>query len=348
MPTNSPSSGSRPRSVRRLSVGALLLLLTLALFVISLGIGRFWVSPSDVVGILLSKVLPVHQSWPAVDVTVVVLIRLPRILAAMLVGASLATAGASFQGLFRNPLVSPDILGVSQGASVGAGIALLFFANNVITQVLAFVFGVVAVVLTYSVSTKVRGNPTLSLILSGVAIGSLFGAFISLIKYVADPNNTLPAIPDWLLGSFASINSTSLEFASIPMLSGVTILLLIRWRFNVLAMGEEEAKALGMDTRKIRIIVVGCCTAITAAGVCISGIIGWVGLVIPHIGRILIGPNHKSLLPASVLMGASYLLLIDDVVRTISSIEIPIGIATAIVGAPFFIYLLHKGQWGWG
>lgn len=345
---NEEPSSSRFNRLRGLSATVVLAIVTVSAFIVSLGLGRYPVPPLTVVKILFSNIYPLQHTWPKVEETVVMLIRLPRILAAMLVGASLAIAGASFQGLFRNPLVSPDILGVSAGASVGAGVAILFFDNNSITQLFAFTFALGAVGLTVFVGSRIKGNPTLSLILAGIAVGSLFGSFISLIKYVADPTNKLPAITYWLLGSFAAINSTELEFAAGPMLAGMTILILIRWRFNVLAMGEEEAKSLGLNTNRLRLIVVTCCTIITASGVCIAGTIGWVGLVMPHVGRILVGPNHKVLLPVTVLLGATYLLLMDDIVRTVSSIEVPIGIVTAMVGAPFFIYLLHKGNWGWG
>jgi iron complex transport system permease protein len=263
------------------------------------------------------------------------------------VGASLALAGVSFQGLFRNPLVSPDILGVSSGAGFGAALAILLGGNQLAIQVTAFGFALLAVGISYSISKMVKGNPTLSLILAGMAIASLFGALLSLVKYVADPVNQLPAITYWLMGSLASVGQKSLLYAAVPMLIGITVLILIRWRFNVLAMGEEEAKALGVDTGRLRIIIVVCCTMITASAVCISGTIGWVGLVIPHIGRALVGPDHKKLLPVCLLIGAAFLLLIDDIARVVASVEIPIGILTAIVGIPFFVFLLKRGGRGW-
>ncbi len=201
--------------------------------------------------------------------------------------------------------------------------------------------------ISYFVSRIVKGNATLSLILAGMAIASLFTAFLSLMKYVADPINQLPAITYWLMGSLAAINTRSLLFAAIPMVVGIFVLILIRWRFNVLAMGEEEARALGVDTGKLRVLIVVCCTMITASSVCISGTIGWVGLIIPHIGRFLVGPNHKKLLPVSLLLGAAYLLLIDDIARLVAGVEIPIGILTAVIGAPFFIYLLNRGGKAW-
>jgi iron complex transport system permease protein len=265
----------------------------------------------------------------------------------MLVGGSLALAGASFQGLFRNPLVSPDILGVSSGAGFGAALAILLSGNWIVIQVSAFCFALLAVGISCLVSKIVKGNPTLSLILAGMAMASLFSAFLSLMKYVADPINQLPTITYWLMGSLASVNNNSLLFAAIPMLVGFIVLILIRWRFNVLAMGEEEARALGVNTGKLRAIIVVCCTMMTASSVCISGTIGWVGLVIPHIGRLLVGPNHTRLLPVCLLLGAAYLILIDDVARIVASVEIPIGILTAIIGAPFFVYLLYKGGKEW-
>ena len=225
--------------------------------------------------------------------------------------------------------------------------AILLSGNTVAIQVAAFVSALVAVGISYGVSKMVKGNATLTLILAGMAIGSLFGAFLSLMKYVADPVNQLPAITYWLMGSLASVSTRDLLFAAIPMLVGIAVLILIRWRFNVLAMGEEEAMALGVNTGRLRAIIIVCCTMITASSVCISGTIGWVGLVIPHIGRMLVGPNHKRLLPVSLLLGAAYLLLIDDICRVVASVEIPIGILTAIVGVPFFIYLLNRSGRGW-
>jgi iron complex transport system permease protein len=330
----------------RSAISTLLVTLVVA-FVLSLGIGRYPVPVEKVAEVLASQVFPITHTWPSTFDTIVMQIRLPRILAAVLVGASLAIAGAAFQGLFRNPLVSPDILGVSSGAGFGAAVAILLYANMFVIQLSAFTLALVAVGVTYGTSKLVRGNPTLSLILSGVAIGSLFSALLSLAKYVADPLNQLPTITYWLLGSLASLSYSNLEFAAIPMLSGLVILLLIRWRLNVVAMGEEEAMALGVNTNRLRFLITVCCSLVTAAAVSISGTIGWVGLVIPHIGRMLVGPDHKKLLPVTVLLGASYLLVIDDLARVMAEVEIPIGILTAIIGAPFFIYLLYKRREVW-
>jgi iron complex transport system permease protein len=341
------SSSFNKKKMGGVSAAVILAGILLALFILSFAIGRYPISPWDVVKILASHVLPIDHTWPDILNTVVINIRLPRILAAMMVGASLALAGASFQGLFRNPLVSPDILGVSSGAGFGAALAILLNGSQWAIQGSAFCFALLAVGISYGISKIVKGNATLTLILAGMAIASLFGALLSLMKYVADPVNQLPAITYWLMGSLASVGHKGLLYASIPMLIGIGILILIRWRFNVLAMGEEEAMALGADTGKLRAIIVICCTMISASSVCISGTVGWVGLIIPHIGRMLVGPNHKRLLPVCLLLGAVYLLLIDNICRVVASVEIPIGILTAIVGVPFFLYLLRRSGRGW-
>ncbi len=330
-----------------LSAIFVLFIILMVVFVFSFTVGRYPIPADKVVEVLVSHVFSITSTWPNTFDTIIMEIRLPRILAAVLVGASLSIAGASFQGLFRNPLVSPDILGVSSGAGFGAALGILFYGSRVLIQVSAFSLALVAVGISYGVSRLVRGNPTLSLILAGMAIGSLFSALLSLVKYAADPTNQLPAITYWLMGSLASISFTDLLFAAVPMLSGLSILLLIRWRLNVLAMGEEEAMALGVNTNRLRVIITICCSMVTAAAVSISGTIGWVGLVIPHIGRMLVGPDHKKLLPVTVLLGASYLLVMDDIARVIAMVEIPLGILTAIVGAPFFIYLLYNRRKGW-
>lgn len=355
------------KAMRGLPVSIFLVILLFALFVLSFGVGRYPVPAADVLRILGSHIggaiqslitgienllgLPVNQVFPypptSASDTVVISVRLPRILAAIVVGAALSLAGGSFQGLFRNPLVSPDILGVSAGAGFGAALAILLSAGNVGIQVSAFCFGILAVAIVYLISRVVKGNHTLSLVLAGVAISSLFSAFLSLIKYLADVTNQLPAITYWLMGSFVSANLRDLGVALIPILSGTVILLLMRWRFNVLAMGEEEAQTLGMNVGRIRIIIIVCCTLISAAAVCLAGTIGWVGLVIPHISRILVGPDHKRLLPVSLLLGGSFLLVIDNIARAATSVEVPIGILTAMIGAPFFLYMLGRRGKGW-
>jgi iron complex transport system permease protein len=322
-----------------------LLILLVALTILSLGLGIYHIPPSDVVDILVSNILGHAQD--TIPNHVVMTIRLPRIAAAILVGASLSLAGGAFQGLFRNPLVSPDILGVSAGAGFGAALAILLSGDKFMIQAFAFCFALIAVTIVYSVSKVVKGNRTLSLVLAGLAISSLFSASLSLMEYIADPTDQLPTIIYWLMGSLASLTTSDVLIAAIPLVTGAVILLLMRWRFNVLAMGEEEAQALGVNVGQMRIIIVICCTLMSASAVCLSGIIGWVGLVIPHISRLLVGPDHKRLLPVCLLLGACYLLLIDDIARTASSLEIPLGILTAMIGAPFFLYMLSRRGKGW-
>jgi ABC-type Fe3+-siderophore transport system, permease component len=335
------------KALRGLPVGIILLALLVVLFFLSFTLGRYPLSVDEVANILFSHIFNTNYPVSATDITVVMQIRLPRILAAILIGSSLSLAGGSFQGLFRNPLVSPDILGVASGAGFGAALAILLSGDPVTVEIMAFCFGLAAVGLACLISSIVKGNRTLSLILAGIAIASLTNALLALSKYVADPSNQLPAITYWLMGSLASIKLEDLYIAAIPMITGIVILLLMRWRFNVLSMGDEEAQAMGVNTNRIRLIIVVCCTMMTAAAVCISGIIGWIGLVIPHIGRILVGPDHKRLLPVTLLLGATYLLLIDNIARTVTMAEIPIGILTALIGAPVFIYMLNRQGKGW-
>ncbi len=300
----------------------------------------------EVLSAIFGKFLPFIQVSPTAT-TIVWDIRLPRIMAALMVGAALSVAGASFQGTFKNPLVSPDILGVSAGAGFGASIAILIVGIPLVTQISAFIWGLVAVFLTYIIARSIKSSQILVMVLSGMAIGSLFGALISLCKYMADPFEKLPQIVYWLMGSVAGVDNNEIFIAAIPIILGVSILLVLRWRLNILAMGDEEAKALGIETQKLRLVIICCCTMITAAAVSISGIVGWVGLIIPHISRILVGPDHKNLLPASISLGAAFLLLVDNISRTLLITEVPIGILTAIVGAPFFLYLLRRGYGKW-
>lgn len=334
-------------TIRNISLTTILVALPILLFFGSFMIGRYPVSPKDVILAIISVFLPVTENLDSTIYTVVWDIRLPRIIAAMTVGAALSISGASFQGTFQNPLVSPDILGVSSGAGFGAAIAILLSFSVVMIQTTAFLFGLLAVILTYSLSKRLRGNTILVMVLGGIAIAALFSAFISCIKYVADPDSKLPEIVYWLMGSLSAVNSNNVLMIIGPVLIGFTSLLLIGWRINVLSMGDDEARALGVNTEKMRLLVIFCCTLLTASAVSISGIIGWVGLVVPHVARMIVGPDHRKLLPASISLGATFLLLVDDVCRTVTSIEIPLGILTAIIGAPVFIYLLQKGYEGW-
>jgi len=326
----------------------IILLFTLIfIFIFSFALGRYPVPPGQLLEVLASQIITMEPTWNVTVETVIFQVRLPRILAAILVGAALSTAGAAYQGMFKNPLVSPDILGASAGAGFGAALGIYFSFSMVGIQLMAFVGGLLAVGLTYGISIRIRHDPMLALVLSGVMIGSLFTAAISCIKYIADPYDKLPAITFWLMGSLASITSRDVYMVLIPIILGGLLLYLLRWRLNVLAMGEEEAQVLGINTRAMKTIVIICCTLMTAASVSISGLIGWVGLVIPHLARMIVGPNYQVLLPASILLGGVYLLLVDDLARLIASMEIPLGILTALIGVPFFLYLLLNSKWGW-
>ena len=303
--------------------------------------GRFPVEAADVARVLAAT-LTGRDSGVADNIEAVVLqVRAPRIIAAMAVGAALAAAGAAYQNLFKNPLVSPDILGVSAGCALGAGVAILLSLPLVAIQGLAFAGGIAAVALVVAVGTWVgRRDPLLTLILTGVVVGSLFGAGIALIKTVADPYNQLPAITFWLLGSFAGAMPRDLAVA-LPLLAlGVLPLVLLRWRIDLLALSEDEARSLGVDVVKLRLAVITCATLVTASAVALAGVIGWVGLVIPHAARLLVGASFARVLPLSLVLGAGFMLAVDTLCRTVAATEIPPGVATAVVGTPVFIALL--------
>ena len=329
--------------VGRFSIGIsdviLILLSSVFQFVISLNIPIL----CDIVQILLSPIVPATEAWDDAMYSVVFNIRLPRILAALLVGAALSTAGAAYQGMFQNPLVSPDILGASAGASFGAALAIYFYLGTGAITIFAFAGGLVAVGAAYAVSRLTRGNTTLSMVLAGILVGSLFTASTSYIKLIADTNDQLPAITYWLMGSLAGATMEDVYFAGVVILLGLVPLFLLRWRMNVLTLGEDEAKSMGINTDLLRLIVIICATFVTAVAVSISGIIGWVGLVIPHFCRMLLGYDYRRVIPAAIIMGGGFLLLVDDFARTIATTEVPLGILTAFGGAPIFAYLLMMG-----
>lgn len=324
----------------------LLVFLPIILFFASFLMGRYPVSPVDVVKTILSPIFPQLTVSSTIN-TIVWQIRLPRILAALLVGASLSMAGTAFQGIFKNPLVSSDLLGVSNGAGFGAALAILFSGSGIVIQIFAFIFGIISVSITYLISKAYRAGGILILILSGVAISAFFNSLISAIKFVADPEDKLPEIVYWLMGSLASITMDEIIMIIIPLFIGFIILYLLRWQMNILAMGDEEAQSLGLNPSRVRLIIIAACTLLTSAAVSISGIIGWIGMIIPHMARMVVGPDNKILIPASLSLGASFLLLIDNISRVVISIEIPIGILTAIIGVPIFLYLLRRGYSEW-
>lgn len=345
----------RQRGIPPVVVTVLVFCLLPVLFFVSLFIGRYEVVPSHVIQLLVApivnllpaEIVHITPTWTPAEESVIYQIRLPRVLSAMIVGAGLSVAGAAYQGLFKNPLVSPDILGVSSGAGFGAALAILLSWNMMMIQLSAFGCAILAVTVTYGLSRFYRTTPTLILVLSGIIVSAFFTALISLTKYVADPYEKLPAITFWLMGSLATVRYSDIMMVAPLFLVATIVLLLIRWRINLLAVGDDEARALGIDTKRMAQMIILCSTLITASAVCIAGIIGWVGLVVPHLGRMLVGPDYIRLLPICLLLGACYMLLIDDLARMLTSAEIPLGILTAIVGAPFFAYLLSRRSVGW-
>ncbi|HAG11359.1 MAG TPA: ABC transporter permease [Desulfotomaculum sp.] len=332
--------------IRKKIIYAILILSPLICIFFSLFIGRFPLSVLLVAKILWSKLAMGAIYLPDKYNTVIWEIRMPRAVLGALVGGSLAISGAAFQGLFRNPLVSSGILGVSSGAGFGAALAILIFNSTSYTYIFAFCFGGLAVLLSYLIGRVYNTTPAIMLVLGGVIVSSVFSALISFAKYVADPYNQLPTIVFWLMGSLASARYHDFIIGGIPMAIGITGLIAIRWRINVLSMGDKEARSLGIDTALNKGIVIICATLATAGAVCVSGIIGWVGLVMPHIGRMLVGNDNRLLIPASLSLGACFLIIVDNLGRVITGSEIPLGILTALVGGPFFVYLLKKTKGG--
>ncbi len=333
-------------NIDKWAIYLLLIILPIFLFFLSFMLGRYQVAPIDVIKTILSPIFPSLSVSPEIN-SIVFTIRLPRIVAALLVGASLSITGASFQGVFKNPLVSPDLLGVSAGAGFGAAIAILLNSGNFIIQCTAFIFGLISVSITYLISKSYRSGGILLLVLSGTAVSAFFNALISGTKFMADPYDKLPQITYWLMGSLSAVNFDKLAMILLPLVIGIVIILILRWHLNVLSMGDEEAQSLGLDPGRLRLFIIVACTLVTSAAVSISGIIGWIGLIVPHITRIIVGPDHKILLPASLSIGGSFLLLIDNISRTFISVEIPIGILTALIGVPIFLYLLKTGYSEW-
>ncbi|MGJ3258720.1 MAG: FecCD family ABC transporter permease [Rhodospirillales bacterium] len=318
------------------------------LFCITATIGQYPLSVGDVVTALWQGLSGTAAAGDTAA-TVVLDIRLPRLAAALLVGLALAASGATYQTVFRNPLVAPDILGVSAGAGLGAVCAIFLSLPVPMIQLFAFVFGLTAVAIVYAMARLVRGahDPILVLVLAGVVIGAVMGAGISVLTYLADPYDQLPAITFWLMGSLAGITFDDLMGAWPAVLIGIIPLFLLRWRVNLMSLGEDEARALGVDTGKLRVLLVVSATLMTSSVVAISGTVGWVGLIIPHMARFLVGPEFTRLLPATFLIGAAYVLIVDTLARSLAGIEIPIGILNAFIGAPLFLWILARARKSW-
>lgn len=324
-----------------LLVGVIALILV-CVFMTSLAIGRYSIPVKDVVKILLSKIFPVAQSWGNLEGAVVITLRLPRTIAATLIGAALALSGATYQSIFKNPMCSPDLLGVSSGACVGAALAILMGAGSFMVQTGAFLGGILTVGLTVMIPKLMRNESTVVLILSGIVVGSLMSSIMSIIKFVADTDTKLAEITYWTMGSFATVTIKEMLPVLPVILIPMFLILLMRYRLNVLSLGDNEARSLGIHLQKTRGLFILFSTLITASCVCISGTIGWVGLVIPHTSRMLAGSDNKKMLPVVMLLGGIFMLVIDILCRTITAAELKVGILTGIIGAPFFILILVK------
>lgn len=324
------------------------ILCLIACALLALCTGRYTIRLWDAVLVLFSGLRqllglsPMPQSWDAMAENVIYTLRLPRVAAAILVGGSLSLSGASYQGVFKNPLVSPDLLGVSTGACVGAAIAILLHLNATGIQLLAFGFGLLTVLLTVSIPRLMRNDSLTMLVLSGVIVSGIMGSIMGVIKYVADPETELASITYWQMGCLAKITNSDVLSVSLPILGAMALLIAIRWQINLLSLGDREAKTLGIRIGLTRNIIILCSTLLTACAVCLCGTIGWVGLVIPHLGRILVGPDNIKSIPVSCVLGSIFMLLIDTVARAATTLEIPLSILTGLIGAPFYLYILVK------
>ena len=329
------------RAPRAWSVTVLAGVALVALALVALGSGQYPLSPLQVAGIVWHRLTGAGEA--GISDAIVWQIRMPRVGSAMLVGAVLAAAGAAYQHLFRNPLVAPDTLGVSSGAALGAVLGIFLGAGYLAIETAAFAGGLGAVVVVMFIASRLKAHePLVTLILTGVVVASLLGAAISLLKYLADPYNELPAITFWLMGSFAASSPRDLASVLPAVVLALAALVALAWRINLLALPEDEARALGVDTRRLRAAVIAAATLATSASVAVSGIIGWVGLVVPHMARLLVGPEFSRLLPIAAIFGAIFMLVIDTIARNLSTVEIPPGILTAVVGTPVFLALLAR------
>lgn len=317
-----------------------LLFLIAALF--SLSLGRYWIDPATMIKVLASRFTGSAGNWESQVETVLFRVRIPRILLGAMVGAALSASGAVYQGIFRNPLVSPDILGASWGAGFGAALGLFLSFHYAGVSLSAFLFGMGAVGIVYLFGRTLKNNQRLGLILTGTMVGAVFSSGVSFLKLVADPSNTLPAITYWLMGSLTSAKMADVWFAGPFILLGLIPIYLLRWKINLLTMNDEEAKSMGIPSGRLRLILILSATLLTAAAVSVSGMIGWIGLIIPHLARMLLGSDYRKVIPGAMLLGAAYLLLVDDLARMLTTSEIPLGILTAFVGAPYFMILMHR------
>lgn len=338
-------TGLIEQSLQKVGYILILILIPAGFIFGSIFCGRYRVLPKEVFQSIIMALGLKHDSISVESFTVVLQLRLPRAIAAAAVGSGLAASGGAYQGVFRNPLVNSGLLGVSNGAGFGAALSIVLFGTVNYTYPFAFVFGTFAVLLSYWIARIYKTVPTVMLILGGVIVSSVFSALITLLKYMADVQNELPAIVYWLMGSVSSVTYNDF-WALIPIVTGILILFLYSWKMNVLSMGEKEAFTMGVNVTKCKLVIIAAATLSTAGAVCMSGVVGWVGLVIPHIARMIVGNDNRKMLPVAVSIGAAFMVLIDTVSRSLTTTEIPLGVLTAIIGAPFFIFLLKKTKGG--
>ena len=319
-----------------------LFLILLVLILVCLCVGKYSIEPGECIRIIWGKLIHAQPSWDGMDEKLLMGIRLPRTMATVIVGAALALSGAVYQGIFKNPLVSPDFLGVSSGACVGAAIAILLSMSSGLVQVFAFFGGILAVSLTVMIPSAMRSESNIMLVLAGIIVGGVMTSILGFIKYIADPETQLAEITYWQLGSFAYVDNRAI-ISILPLsIAAAVILLAMSWWINVLSLGEQEAQMLGANVTVLRGICIVCSTVLTAGAVCISGTIGWVGLVIPHFGRMIIGSDNRYLLPGCCFIGGIFMLLVDTITRVIGPAEMPVSILTGLLGAPFFAWLLYR------
>ena len=311
-------------------------------FLLSLAIGRYNISLNDVVKIIFSKLFGAGQYGDNIQNAVIFNMRLPRTVASVIIGGALALSGATYQSIFKNPMCSPDLLGVSSGACVGAATAILLGAGSAMIQLGAFTGGILTVALTVTIPKLMRNESTTVLILAGIVVGNLMSSIMSIIKFVADTDTELAEITYWMMGSFATITFKEMLPVLPSILIPVAVILLMKYRLNVLSLGDNESRSLGINLQKTRGLFIICSTLISASCVCLAGTIGWVGLVIPHTSRMLVGADNKKMLPVAMLLGGAFMLIIDILCRTLTAAELKIGILTGIIGAPFFILILIK------
>lgn len=336
------SSSASSFARKRLWILFLVIFSCAATFIASLFIGRYLITPYEVIRTIVAFFL--DGNIDSQESSIILGLRLPRTILSFLIGGGLAVSGATYQSLFRNQLVSPDILGVSSGAGFGAALSILLVGSSIINPLFSIGFGILSVLITFRLATIKKETSILSLVLAGIVISSIFSSLISLIKFTADPYDELPAITYWLMGSFSKISYEEVKLASVPILISVFSLHLMRWRLNVLSLGDEEVLSLGINPHKTRIFMIFLSTVITSISVTVVGVVGWVGLVIPHISRFLFGADNRTVLPSSFIIGGIFLTWVDILSRSISAAEIPIGILTSLMGAPFFAVLFKKLQ----